>query len=87
MTRFSLPIETLQSITELLIDADTLITDGDTLQKLRDQFGANDSTYLWAQQTRALLKEMKHNIQPVNEYNIRAYQSKAERNPSRSGLK
>jgi hypothetical protein len=65
MTRFSLPIETLQSITELLIDADTLITDGDTLQKLRDQFGPNDSTYLWAQQTRALLKEMKHNIQPI----------------------
>ena len=49
MTRFSLPIETLQSITELLVDADTLITDGDNLQKLRDQYGPDDSTYLWAQ--------------------------------------
>ena len=65
MTRFSLPIETLQSITELLVDADTLITDGDNLQKLRDQYGPDDSTYLWAQQTRALLKEMKNNIQPI----------------------
>ena len=65
MTRFSLPIETLQSITELLVDADTLITDGDNLQKLRDQYGPDDSTYLWAKQTRALLKEMKNNIQPI----------------------
>lgn len=65
MTRFSLPIETLQSITELLVDADTLITDGDNLQKLRDQYGPDDSTYLWAQQTRALLKEIKNNIQPI----------------------
>lgn len=30
MTQFALPLETLQSITELLCDADAMLTDGDT---------------------------------------------------------
>lgn len=65
MTQFALPLKTLQSITELLCDADAMLTDGDTLQKLRSQWGDDDSTYLWAKQTRALLKDMKQNIKPL----------------------
>lgn len=65
MTQFALPLKTLQSITELLSDADAMLTDGDTLHKLRGQYGDEDSTYLWAKQTRALLREMKQNIKPL----------------------
>lgn len=65
MTQFALPLKTLQSITELLCDADAMLTDGDTLHKLRAQYGDDDSTYLWAKQTRALLREMKENIKPL----------------------
>ena len=64
MTQFALPLKTLQSITELRCDADAMLTDGDTLHKLRAQYG-DDSTYLWAKQTRALLREMKENIKPL----------------------
>lgn len=63
--KFSLPLETLLSITELLCDADAMLTDGDSLHKLRAQYGNDDSTYIWARQTRALLKEIKQNIKPL----------------------
>jgi hypothetical protein len=62
---FSLPFETLQSLTELLCDADAMLTDGDTLQKLRTEWGDDSSTYLWTRKARALLKEMKQNIKPL----------------------
>lgn len=54
----SLSIEMLQSITELLADADALLTDSNSLQRLRDEWGDDDSTYLWTKRTRALLEEL-----------------------------
>ena len=66
MTRFSLPLKTLQSITETLSEADALLTDGDNLQKLLTEYGKADPTYLWAQQTRALLKKIKTDIKPCH---------------------
>lgn len=66
MTRFSLPLKTLQSITEILSEADALLTDGNNLQKLLTEYGKTDPTYLWAQQTRALLKKIKTDIKPCH---------------------
>jgi hypothetical protein len=50
---------TLTKIIDALNEADALLTDGQELSSLRQEWGADDSTYQWAKNVRKLIQQLE----------------------------
>lgn len=49
----------LKKALTLIETADALITDGDSLQSLKKEFGNDDHIYLWAKEARGFLRRLR----------------------------